>query len=260
MTENKPRRDALLKPAVVLTSAACWWLTFTFAFGLGEPSGLDEGIAKLVRALTALSWAIPSALSYLVYRRYTRRSTLPTNILDVPLPARTLVTHAGIHGAWLVPMLWGAVAGSALLPLVIRPEATMIGVGMAAMMTVIALGIAREERKERVAAEEFTRRIEQVRGAGTRVIAEVTEVTFESEWRHQNPQFTVTARFATPTGVQTATSELFTDPGDAPVVGGTVLIWYIADGTQPSETYMEQDVNSIREPGAAARYAAPSGN
>lgn len=101
-------------------------------------------------------------------------------------------------------------------------------------------------------------RVNVLRASGTRVRAVVENVDFRQFWLWNEPVFTVTARYDTPSGQQRSTGRVIMSAADAPVVGGTVLLWFAGDGSDVENTDMSQDPESIRDPNAAEMYQAPS--
>ncbi|MDT0270207.1 hypothetical protein RM844_28445 [Streptomyces sp. DSM 44915] len=98
-------------------------------------------------------------------------------------------------------------------------------------------------------------RVARLRAHGTRVRAEVLAVEVPL-WVGDRPRFTVRARFHTPRGTLVATGELLTEVAQAPVVGGTVLLWY--DAEDDADVLVARDPGSVRDPLAQERYRPPA--
>lgn len=83
----------------------------------------------------------------------------------------------------------------------------------------------------------------------------ITELEFRHAWLWDNPMFTVTFSYDAPTGTRTATRGLVTSPAEAPIVGGTVKVWYDAENPDPERIRVERDPDSAADPEGAQRYA-----
>lgn len=98
-------------------------------------------------------------------------------------------------------------------------------------------------------------RMRKLHANGTRVRAHVVDVHFHNTWIGGfDPLFTVTAEYDTPSGPRQAEGRLSTSPADAPIEGGTVLLWYSDDGSDTENVDIEEDPDSIRDPDAAKTY------
>lgn len=95
----------------------------------------------------------------------------------------------------------------------------------------------------------------RLRAEGTHVRADVVDVDFLQTWIGSEPLFRVTARFDTPAGPVTATDRVLTSPAAAPIVDGTILVWYDPGG-DPTDVVMKIDETSPRDPEAVATYTA----
>ena len=102
-------------------------------------------------------------------------------------------------------------------------------------------------------------RVDALHAEGTRVRADVVDVHFQNTWVGGNaPLFTVTAEYDTPSGRQRAEGRTITTPETAPVVGGTVLLWFAGDGSDTSNIDIWRDPESVADPDAAETYRAPT--
>jgi len=101
-------------------------------------------------------------------------------------------------------------------------------------------------------------RVDALRTQGTRVRADVDHVHFLQTWHGAMPLFEVTASYDTPSGRRTASGRVLSIPAGAPIVGGTVQLWFLGDGADSDNVYMDEDPQSIRDPAAAETYEPPS--
>lgn len=246
----------MLRTAVTVTATASSWLILHFGGrGLVDDGSVDsQGPPIFVLVMTLI---VPIGLALLARYRYRRCAALPANIDDVYGITRTIAIEDGVGAEGLVPFLLGVTIGSAAAVLTTVAQLRVGMLGFAVGAALITLGIVREVRSERGAVTELHDRISRVRGHGTRVVAEVIEIGFGGLWFHGGPVIRVTARFHTSTGMITVTDDIATEPADVPTPGGTVLVWYIGKGERRQDFYMEQDTDSIREPGAEERYRSP---
>jgi len=118
-------------------------------------------------------------------------------------------------------------------------------------------------RKMRSATREtrdHRRRLERLRdlhARGSQVRAEVEDVHFHHTWFWNEPVFTVTARYDTPSGERRGSGQMITPAADAPLIGGTALLWFAGDGSDSENIDIAQDPDSIRDPDAGTTYRAP---
>ena len=102
-------------------------------------------------------------------------------------------------------------------------------------------------------------RMRDLHANGTQVRARVVDVHFRNTWMGGNsPLFTVTADYDTPSGRHRAEGRVVTSPADAPIEGGSVLLWFADDGRDTENVDMVPDPDSIRDPQAAKTYEAPT--
>lgn len=185
----------------------------------------------------------------------------PPNIDEVPEPMRTEAKNLDAIWSGTIPALAGGAAGAAVAtgwalstPHLVFVIAVTVALALLSLLA-LAVDIGRAE-----AGRARRERIGRVRGQGRRVCAVVVSISHPSDWIAGSgaPKFTVTAEAETPEGLLTFEGEVRTEPADAPMVGGTVLVWYL--GSDVEDTYMEPDPDSIRDPDAASKYRQPNGN
>src|SRR5690606_36118508 len=154
----------------------------------------------------------------------------------------------------------GAAAAAWSLATVEAADPLAIGVValVAACLAVMAWRAGRSTVRETRPHNRRVQRTKTLHQTGTRVRATVEEVDFDERWLLREPVFTVTARYDTPSGPQRATARLSTPPADAPVVGGTVLLWFSDDSGESENSDIEHDPDSSRDPQSATIYQAPS--
>lgn len=205
-------------------------------------------------------------LSWIVQRIEEKRRRYPDDIDEVPEPFRSYARDLGPVWPGVRDALHGGILGAILaIGWALRPGATgQLGTIVVGAIAVVVLGFLAlaawdVDTKEQDAGDTVRRRIARVRGHGIRVRAEVVSVD-DHEWTlpvasGDVVRFRLTARFDTGKGAQTHAGEIFVDVIDAPVVGGTVLVWHLGDDDE--DRYMEPDPESIRDPDARARYRKP---
>lgn len=99
-------------------------------------------------------------------------------------------------------------------------------------------------------------RREHLRDHGTRIVATITEVTWEETYPDGDALFTVTAAFTTATGARLVIETILVPRADAPVVDGTVVIFHDDERAHPTgiDVLLEADPNGQRDPDALEKY------
>lgn len=138
-----------------------------------------------------------------------------------------------------------------LLGIVLGGAATVILAILAVRLVRSAVYEIRDEHDE-------IDRIDDLYDRGTQVRAEVEKVDFLDSWNNGSPLFEVVASYDTPSGPCRATGVILTSPAGAPVVGGTVRLWFLGDGSDTENIDLNEDPKSIRDPDAATKYEVPS--
>lgn len=100
-------------------------------------------------------------------------------------------------------------------------------------------------------------RLDELHAVGTCVRADVEEVKFLHTWRMESPLFEVTATYDAPSGRHRASGRVLSSIAGAPVIGGTVLLWFVGDGADACNVDMDEDPDSIRDPEAHRLYEPP---
>lgn len=139
------------------------------------------------------------------------------------------------------------------------PVAILISAAVAPVLAGLAWRRIRSAKREtRTHGDDIVRR-KVLHETGTRVHGVVEHVHFHNTWLFgDHPLFSVTASYPTPSGRRRATDRLYTRIPDAPVVGGTVFIWFAGDGDDTENIDIVRDPDSIRDPDAAKTYEAPT--
>lgn len=247
----------LLRAFVGLCAAAATWMAFHIGGGVFvDDPAYEHPDDSFVLAILAAS-LLPIVAAALARPLVRRVHPPPANVDDVPGIAGRIAREDGAEGEGWPPALAGIAIGAVVASFTASDAVTPIAVGAAVVAGAVFVVVARFEMRDRRRTEEMRDRIHGVRGRGTRVVADVIETGFGGTWRYSGPVIRVTARFTTPKGVRIVTDDVVTEPADAPTPGGTVLVWYLDEGMRRQDVYLEQDPDSIREPGAAERYKAP---
>lgn len=185
----------------------------------------------------------------------------PPNLADVPEPARQIaastdaVWHVtirallgGAAGA-VAALFWAQDAWGWILPLI-----AIVGL---LLLALLAWGVDQSEARF---GQALRHRIARVRAEVEPVRAEVTAVSHEHDDTRGLPDvvsFTVTVRWTDDDDrTRTATDTVYARAADAPVVGGTVLVWSV--GERAADHYLEPDPESERDPFSAGRYQRPA--
>lgn len=181
-------------------------------------------------------------------------STLWTDRLPLMSDAGAAASNTGAA----IGILGSAVSIAMLDPT--DPLAILIIVAIGAVFVGFAWRRIRSTIHETRAHHSEIARMRNLHATGTQVRAQVVDVHFHHTWIGGfDPLFTVTAEYDTPSGRRRAEDRLATSPADAPVEGGTVLLWYSDDGSDTENVDVEEDPDSIRDPAAAQAYEEPMG-
>lgn len=262
------RWSRAIRVLIFLLSAA--GLGFVLALGWDELKGhifwdaapwAPGGIGVLVGMVVTIC-----LLSWIVQRIEEKRRRYPENIDAVPEPFRSYAKDRGPVWSGVRDALHGGILGAVIaIGWAFRPGATgQLGIVIVGIIAIVVFGFLAlaawdVDTKERGAGDAVRERIARVRGHGTRVRAEVVAVD-DFEWMPayasiDTVRFELTARYEGGRDAQIHRGEIFADVTDAPVAGGTVLVWYLGDTVE--DRYMEPDPDSIRDPEARAKYRRP---
>ncbi|MGO2683243.1 MAG: hypothetical protein ACTIAA_03380 [Microbacterium sp.] len=229
--------------------------------------------ALSVLLLTALILADPSALATAGAHAFAWSGSMQVSwmwMLIGGMPAGMVLQGIAHYSSWWTERLpqmsdapdAAALTGGGLGVLVAVAGAGttlgwILGGAVFALFAFLAIRMLRRAVAEtREQAEEIDR-IDDLRAHGTRVRADVDAVHFLHTWIGELPLFEVTASYDTPSGRRTASGRVLSIPAGAPIVGGTVQLWFTGDGADSDNVDMDEDPQSIRDPDAAETYDAP---
>ncbi|MFB7251464.1 hypothetical protein [Microbacterium sp. NPDC056234] len=218
---------------VVLGGAVVVWAAFAVATDL-------IGAATWADAETVRWWLLLAVVAGVIAGLSARTLHRADEWLDA-IPAKSFLPSV----AWFAAMALGAlVAALTVSDLVLR----IVAAAVAVTATVFSVLRARMLRDEIVSARAEYARVDALRAHGRRVRAQVIDAEFTQVWVGAMMLFEVTAEYTTRSGTHQVGERLLTGIDDAPVVGGTVLLWVAADGSAPTDVFMEPDPESIRHP------------
>jgi len=224
------------------------WTLITFVMPLLFPIGSlwPDGAGDL------WAWMVGGAFGAMALGAFVDSAWPWTDRLPFVLGAGSAATATGAAFGAAAAVAWIAAADPTNLVAVLIAAVIALGVsGIAWHRIREASRDTREYHRER-------ERIMTLQTTGTQARADVEAVHFTNGWTGINPDFLVTVRYDTPSGERRTTSEVTTSAAGAPIVGGTVLLWFSGDGSDTDNIHIEQDPDSIRDPDAAKTYEAPS--
>ncbi|GAA5151300.1 hypothetical protein GCM10025768_17430 [Microbacterium pseudoresistens] len=135
---------------------------------------------------------------------------------------------------------------------------TWAGAGLAIAVSLglglVAIRLIRQTRAGLVTLKATARRDAEVKARGRFVRGEIITLRFLRRWRSGSPEFQAKVRFLTSHGWRVVESRLVTEPHEAPVIGGTALVWHL-DTNGMEHVVVEPDPHSRRDPEAILRYA-----
>jgi hypothetical protein len=169
-------------------------------------------------------------------------------ITDLPAIS-SLASAVGFLG-----MTVGAVTAAVTVGHLPTRIAAVVVAVVAAVFTVLRARSLRGELADTRAERE---RIDWLHAHGKRVRADVVEVGFPGVWADSQAVFLVGAEYTTRSGTHRVDEQLLASVDDAPVVGGTVLLWTVADDSDPRNVLMEVDRDSIRHPDPTQFLSVP---
>ena len=232
-TVNGEWRVGTATGMVVLGTAVVVWAAFAIATDL-------IGAATWAHAETVKWWLLLAVVTGVVAGLSAKTLHRADEWLD-DIPAKSYLPSV----AWFAGIALGAVvAALTISDLMLRIVAAAVAV-TASVFTVLR---ARMLRGEILSARAEYARVEALRAHGRRVRADVVEAEFTQVWVGAMMLFEVTAGYTTRSGAHRVRERLLTGIDDAPTVGGTVLLWVAADGTAPTDVFMEPDPDSIQHP------------
>jgi len=233
--------------------------------------GLAAGILAL--GLTTALWSVLTAVDDLLT---TAELSDGEAVKWFALPAFLGLALAALAGRWLsraggavddlpaksvLPAL-AALAGGAVGGLVaalstVSPAIRIIAAVIAVTAAAFAILRGRMLRDEVIDVRAERARIARLRAQGYRVRARVVEAEFPDVWAEDLALFHVAADYDGPAGTHRVQERMLVPIADAPVVGGTVLLWIDPTGDDPGDVFMEPDPESIRHPDPSAFLPAP---
>lgn len=218
---------------VVLGTAVVVWSAFAIATDL-------LGASTWAEAETVKWWLLLAVLTGVIAGLSAKTLHRADEWLD-DIPAKSYLPSV----AWFAGIALGAlVAALTISDLVLRIVAAAVAITAAPFMVLRARMLRDEIRSTRA---EYAR-VEALRAHGRRVRAEVVDAEFTQVWVGAMMLFEVTAEYTARSGTHQVHERLLTGIDDAPTIGGTVLLWVAADGSAPTDVFMDPDPDSIRHP------------
>lgn len=248
---------AMIRALVVLSAAVASWVLvhfggvpFTEHLRAGRP---DDRLVLVVAGAAMLAVAL-SSLSRWLQRR--RRRRWPAVIEQLPGAVGKVAREHDDESVGFALALLGVAAGGFAAVFTATDGLKPVGIGVGVIGGLGAYGVQFASRRGRRKADAVREVITRVRGEGTLTRGVVTGTAGSGRWRYGAPVITVWATIETPAGTREIVDTILPEPAEVPAVGGTVLVWYLGDGS--GDFYMEVDPESIREPGAAEKYESSS--
>ena len=246
--------------SILLTLIAVCWASFAWALSLllltalilADPSALTAGAGP------AFAWSEAMIVPWIC-------------MLIGGMPVGMLLQGVAHYSSWWtdrLPMLSDAPDAAALTGGALGVGIAVAGAGTTlgwvlggvvfAILAFLAIRILRRAVAETREHAEEVNRVDDLHAQGSRVQGDVEDVHFLHTWIGESALFDVTASYDSPSGRRTANGRVLSSPAGAPVVGGTVLLWFAGDGSDAENIDMDEDPTSIRDPEAARIYEPPS--
>lgn len=247
------RALSVLLPLITACYAAFAWVLSALLLSMlvySDPSAIAAGATTLFDGpmLPLVPWMlVGGVISGVVLQGVAHYSSWWTDRLplmsDVPDAAALIGSTVGVAVA---------VTGAT------TTRGWMLGGAVFAILAFFAIRLLlRAVAETREHAEEVDR-VDDLHAHGTRVRADVEDVRFLDTWIGAQPLFEVTTSYESPSGRHTATGRVLSSPAGAPIVGGTVRLWFTGDGSDAENVDMDEDPKSIRDPDAERTYEPPS--
>ncbi|HCS59906.1 MAG TPA: hypothetical protein DIW46_00690 [Microbacterium sp.] len=201
-----------------------------------EPAMLLPYVSIAIVGIVAMAWAA-RALAY-------------ANEWVEYLPVKSYLSPTAIFGGFAL---------GAFVPMLLIDELPLqITAGVvAAVAALLTLAYLRRLRAEIQETKTERARISWLRDHGRRLRANVIDAYSTGVWAGGLLMFHVAVEYETRSGVHEVHERLLAAPNDAPTVGGTVLLWVSAYGSDPTDVLMELDADSIRHPDPSEFWSAP---
>lgn len=134
--------------------------------------------------------------------------------------------------------------------------AARVGHGLGAVFAVIAVALGLRTIRQTRDHHRELRRVARFRVEGRQTKARVVNVASTNTWRIGEPLFDLALEYDTPSGVRRIERQQTTAAADAPVIGGTMLVWFRGDGSNTQDVLVAEDPDSVRHPDIA-RFTPP---
>ncbi|SEE70803.1 hypothetical protein [Jiangella alba] len=236
-----------IRAVVVLAAAVATWVLVQ-----SRTERLDDRLTLVVAGAAVLA----VALSALDRRLQRRRRRWPAIIEELSGAAGKVAREHDDGSVGVVLGLLGMAAGGCAAAFTAAGGLEWVGAGVGVVCGLGAYWVHAASRRGRRKADALRDEIVRVRGGGTPTRGVVTGTSGEGRWRYGAPVITVWATIETPAGTRAVVGTILPEPAQVPAVGGTVLVWYLGDGS--GEVHVDVDPESIREPGAAEKYESSS--
>jgi len=239
----------LLAAEAAFTGAAAWALA---AFVLPAiDAGLDDEWPPV--EIGTLAWLLPaSAMAAVLVGGLLMYACLWTRDVPSLSPIGRESGEWGTCAGLLVVAVQIVAADSLRLGALVALAVALVAAVLAWRSTGATVRGIRAHRRER-------ERLARLHARGSRVRGDVREIRFLNIWLGGiDPLFEVTAAYDTPSGRRVATGHVATSPADAPMVGGSVHVWFLGDGHDTDDIDMDTDPDSPKDPDAVELYTERS--
>lgn len=209
------------------------WSAITALAGLlaaAEPADAESLKWLAIPALTGFALAAISG---------GRLAAVSRDVDD--LPARSVLPMLAVTAGIGLGSLVAAITTGNLAVRIIAAVVAVAAIGFAMLRARLLRGEVIDVRAER-------ERIAQLKTRGRRVRARVVEAEHPGVLVDALLLFHIAADYDDGRGTYRVEERMLLPINDAPVVGGTVLLWVDPTGDDPWDVFMEADPDSIRHP------------